>query len=168
MGRIQAQIRTSFGEIVIEGESAEDVLLTLRSLPKDFLCELEALISSRVFPSEEANLRGIIEFTKDGPTIISKKKLTHYEAIGLILYASEKRTNTSSKIRQLLRYSGIKAQVSSRLNEMTKRGLVYKPNLSEPKWKLTAEGERWIRERVLPRLANLNQLASPHYTRHRP
>jgi len=159
MGCIKAQIKTTFGELVIEGETAEEVLSILRSLPKGFVEEIESLVSVKISISRTANLVGIIEYTKDGPIItsgvISRAKLTHYEAIGLILYASEMRVNTSSKIRRLLEYSGIKSQVSSRLNEMAKRGLVYKPNLSGPDWKLTAEGERWIREKVLAKLTEI-------------
>ncbi len=156
MGSIRAQIKTTFGELIIEGETAEEVLSILRNLPKGFVEDIETLISTKVSLSRSANLIGIIEYTKEGPIItsgiISRVKLTHYEAIGLILYASEMRVNTSSKIRKLLEYSGIKSQVSSRLNEMAKRGLVYKPNLYGPEWKLTVEGERWIREKVLSKL----------------
>ena len=156
MGKIKAQIKTSFGEIVVEGETAEEVLTILKTLPKEFVSEIETLVSVKVSLSRGANLVGVIEYTEDGPIITSgitsKAKLTHYEAIGLILYASEMRVNTSTKIRRLLEHSGIRSQVSSRLNEMSKRGLVYKPNLSGSDWRLTAEGERWIREKVLPKL----------------
>jgi len=156
MGKIKAQIKTSFGEIVVEGETAEDVLKILRGLPEEFVGEIETLVSRKISFSRRVSLVGVIEYTEDGPIItsgaISRAKLTHYEAIGLILYASEMRVNTSSRIRRLLEHSGIKSQVSSRLNEMAKRGLVYKPNLSKSNWKLTAEGERWIREKVLSKL----------------
>ena len=42
--------------------------------------------------------------------------------------------------------------VPARLNEMTKRGLVFKPDPARPESKLTVQGEKWIEDEVLPRL----------------
>jgi hypothetical protein len=42
--------------------------------------------------------------------------------------------------------------VPARLNEMTKRGLVFKPDPGRPEFKLTLQGEKWVEEEVLPRL----------------
>jgi hypothetical protein len=36
--------------------------------------------------------------------------------------------------------------VPARLNEMTKRGLVFKPDPAKPDWKLTTQGEKWVEE----------------------
>jgi len=36
------------------------------------------------------------------PVIITREKLTHYEAIGLILYTSEEKKNTAAQITKLL------------------------------------------------------------------
>ncbi len=151
MGRFQARIKTSFGEIVIEEDRAEDLLRTIRTLPKNFVNELELIISAKT-GAMRTTLNDIIEFTKEGPIIVTNANLTHYEAIGLILYASDGKTNAARQISKLLEYSGIRPRIFSRLNEMTKRGLVYKPNPSESSWKLTAQGEKWIRETVLPKI----------------
>jgi hypothetical protein len=42
--------------------------------------------------------------------------------------------------------------VPARLNEMTKRGLVFKPDPAKPDWKLTIQGEKWIEEEILTKL----------------
>ena len=64
----------------------------------------------------------------------------------------EKKTGTAALISQLLKSSGIKSMVPARLNEMTKRGLVFKPDPARPEFKLTMQGEKWIDVDVLPRL----------------
>ncbi|MDH5745416.1 MAG: hypothetical protein OEZ21_00470, partial [Candidatus Bathyarchaeota archaeon] len=92
------------------------------------------------------------EFTTEGPVIMTREKLTHYEAIGLILYASEGKKNTAAQITKLLESSGIKSMVPARLNEMTKRGRVFKPDPNRPEFTLTVQGERWVEEEVLARL----------------
>jgi hypothetical protein len=99
-----------------------------------------------------AQLKGIIELTTEGPVIVTREKLTHYEAIGLVLYASEEKTNTASQISKLLESSGIKSMVPARLNEMTKRGQVFKPDPNKPEFKLTIQGEKWVEEEVISKL----------------
>ena len=42
--------------------------------------------------------------------------------------------------------------VPARLNEMTKRGIVFKPDPARPEFKLTTQGERWVEEEVLTKL----------------
>lgn len=152
MGRIQVQIKAPFGEIVVEGDTPQEILETLRAMPPQFMSEIDGLISTKLTPPMKMQLQGIMEFTTEGPIITTREKLTHYEAVGLILYASDEKTNTATQMSRLIESSGIKSQVPARLNEMAKRGLVFKPNPSMPEWKLTTQGERWITEQVLPRL----------------
>jgi len=38
------------------------------------------------------------------------------------------------------------------LNEMAKRGLVFRPTLEKPEWTLSPKGEFWIEEEVIPKL----------------
>ncbi len=155
MGKIQARIKTSFGEIVVEEDGAEELVRTLRTLPADFVHNLEFIVAARTFSVPARAFEGIIEFAKEGPILTSKSRLTHYEAIGLILYASNERTNSATQISRLLERSGLRPRVSSRLNEMAKRGLVYKPDPTEAGWRLTAQGERWIEEIVLPKTSTI-------------
>jgi hypothetical protein len=150
MKRVEARIKTGFGEIVVEGESAEEVLGVLHGFPEGFVESVGEFVSSKVVPSK-AQLKGVMEFTTEGPVIVARENLTHYEAVGLTLYASDERKNTAATVQKLLESSGIKSMVPARLNEMTKRGQVFKPDPSRPEFKLTIQGERWVEDEVLAR-----------------
>jgi len=149
--RIEARIKTSFGEVVIEGETPQEILSMLETMPENFVETLSDFVSSRFTPSG-AQLKGIIEPTTEGPVIVTRENLTHYEAVGLVLYASDKRKNTAAQVTKLLESSGIKSMVPARLNEMTKRGQVFKPDPNKPEFKLTIQGEKWIEDEVLSKL----------------
>jgi predicted transcriptional regulator len=151
MKHIEARIKTPFGEVVIEGENPQEILDMLSVIPENFVEKLSDFVSNRLIPSG-AQLKGIVELTTEGPVIVTREKLTHYEAVGLILYASEEKKNTAAQITKLLESSGINAMVPARLNEMTKRGQVFKPDPNKPEFKLTIQGEKWVEEEVLSRL----------------
>lgn len=151
MKRIEARIKTPFGEVVIEGETPKEILSILENMPENFVEKLSDFVSDRLMPSG-AQLKGIMELTTEGPVIVTREKLTHYEAVGLVLYASEEKTNTASQISRLLESSGIKSMVPARLNEMTKRGQVFKPDPNKPEFKLTIQGEKWVEEEVISKL----------------
>jgi len=151
MNRIEARIKTPFGEVIIVGDTPQEILSMLETVPENFVERLSDFVSSRFTPSG-AQLRGIVEPTTEGPVIVTRENLTHYEAVGLVLYASEDRKNTAAQISKLLESSGIKSMVPARLNEMTKRGQVFKPDPSKPDFKLTIQGEKWIEEEVLSKL----------------
>lgn len=152
MGKIKVQIKAHFGTIVLEGDNPREVLGLLRNISPDFMEEVSSLISTKLVSSLKTQLKGIVEHTTEGPVITTRQKLTHYESIGIVLSASDGKKNTASQINQLVELSGIKAMVPARLNEMTKRGLVFKPDPSRPEFRLTAQGQRWIEEEVLTRL----------------
>jgi len=151
MKRIEARIKTPFGEIVIEGENAKEILSMLETMPENFVEKLSDFVSNKLTPSG-AQLKGIVELTTEGPVIVTREKLTHYEAVGLTLYASQDKTNTAAQITKLLESSGIKSMVPARLNEMTKRGQVFKPDPSKTEFKLTIQGEKWIEDDVISKL----------------
>ncbi len=152
MGRIQVKIQASFGEILLEGENPQEILDLLMEMPPKFMDEIDSMVSSKLAVPIKSQLEGMVELTTEGPIITTREKLTHYEAIGLTLYASEEKTHTAAEISELLELGGIKAQVPARLNEMTKRGLVFKPDPSSADWKLTAQGESWVEDEVIEKL----------------
>lgn len=152
MGSIRTRVKTPFGEIVVEGENPGEILALLEAFPEGFMEKVGDLVSSRLTPTTATQLRGIVESTTEGPVVVTREKLTHYEAIGLVLYASEEKNSTAAQIAKLLESSGIKSMVPARLNEMTKRGQVFKPDPKRPEFKLTVQGERWIEDEVLARL----------------
>ena len=148
MKHIEARIKTPFGEVVIEGENPQEILDMLGIIPENFVEKLSDFVSNKLTPSG-AQLKGIVEPTTEGPVIVTRESLTHYEAVGLVLYASQDRKNTAAQITKLLESSGIKSMVPARLNEMTKRGQVFKPDPNKPDFKLTIQGEKWVEEEVL-------------------
>ncbi|MEM3356712.1 MAG: hypothetical protein QW166_02680 [Candidatus Bathyarchaeia archaeon] len=148
--KIETRIKTPFGEIVVEGENPQQIIDLLEALPENFMERVLNAVSSKIVPSK-TQLKGIVEFTTEGPVIVARENLTHYEAIGLVLYSSDERKSTAAQIQKLLESSGIKCMVPARLNEMTKRGQVYKPDPNRPEFKLTVQGERWIEDEVLAR-----------------
>ena len=123
----------------------------LESMPENFVERLTDFVSNRLMPAG-AQLKGIVELTTEGPVVVTREKLTHYEAVGLVLYASEEKTNTAAQITRLLESSGIKSMVPARLNEMTKRGQVFKPDPNKTDFKLTIQGEKWIEDDVISKL----------------
>jgi len=152
MAKVRVRVKAPFGEIVVEGDSAQEIITTLKTMPPQFVNDVSSLISSNLAPSIKTQLDGIIELTTEGPIITTREKLTHYEAIGLVLFASDKNSSTATQIKRLLASSGIRSMVPARLNEMTKRGIVFKPDPARPDFKLTTQGERWIEEEVLAKL----------------
>ena len=152
MGKIRVRVKAPFGEVVIEGENAQEILKTLKTMPPQFVNEVGNLISTNLTPSLKTQLDGIIELTTEGPILTTREKLTHYEAIGLIMFASEQHTSTATQLKNLLASSGIRSMVPARLNEMTKRGLVFKPDPARVELKLTTQGERWVEDEVLAKL----------------
>ncbi len=149
--RIEARIKTPFGEVVIEGENPQEILDMLGTIPEGFVEKLNDFVSNKLTQSG-AQLKGIIEPTTEGPVIVTREKLTHYEAVGLIMYASEEKKSTAAQVTKLLDSSGINAMVPARLNEMTKRGQIFKPDPNKPEFKLTIQGEKWVEEEVLSKL----------------
>ncbi|MCL2641950.1 MAG: hypothetical protein FWD52_00305 [Candidatus Bathyarchaeota archaeon] len=151
MKRIEARIKTMFGEIVIKSDSPQELLNMLETVPENFVEKISDFVSDRLTLSG-AQLKGIVESTTEGPVIVTRENLTHYEAVGLILYASEEHKNTAAQVQKLLESSNIKSMVPARLNEMTKRGQVFKPDPNKPEFKLTIQGEKWIEDEVLKTL----------------
>ncbi len=151
-GTIRIQIKAPFGEVIVEGESPEEVIDVLEGMPSGLMQKIDELVSAKLTLPLNTQLKGIVELTTEGPVIATRHKLTHYEAIGLVLTASGGGTETANQINVLLQSSGMKSMVPARLNEMTKRGLVFKPDRVRPEFKLTSQGEKWIKETVLPRL----------------
>lgn len=150
--RVRVRVKTSFGEVAVEGSSTKEVVEMLEGLSPEFIEKVGAAVASRLTPPVRAQLEGLVEFTTEGPVITTRTRLTHYEAIGLVLYACENRTASAALVERLLQSSGIRSMVPARLNEMTKRGLVFKPDPARPEYRLTVSGEKWVEDEVVARL----------------
>lgn len=149
--RLRVTIETGYGAIEVSGESPEEVLEGLGWLTSEYVSRIND-IAVEATADVEDSLRGIVRIDDEGPTIVSREDLSHYEAIGLVLYAIEGHEATSKEIGERLVSSGKKVAVAARLHEMRERGRVFKPDSKESLHKLTAKGVKWIEEDVLRRL----------------
>jgi len=61
MAKVRVRVKAPFGEIVVEGDSAQEILTTLKTMPPQFVNEVSSLISSNLTPSIKTQLDGIIE-----------------------------------------------------------------------------------------------------------
>lgn len=152
MARITCAIKTPFGEIRVSGESPEEVLDALQDIDQVFVKEINEKVSDILTTQAKDDLKGIVEVGRDGPIIVTKEKLSHYECIGLVLYSLRDHQSSSRGISKRLSASGKKVTVPARLHEMRKRGHIFKPVDKAPYYKLTTKGVKWIEEDVIPPL----------------
>jgi hypothetical protein len=152
MPRITLSITTPFGEIEVSGENPEEVLDALERLDQRFIGEVNERVSELLATQAKDDLKGVVEVGRDGPIIVTKKKLSHYEAIGLILYCMREHQGSSREITRRLTASGKKVTVPARLHEMRQRGHIFKPVDRAPYYKLSSKGVKWIEEEVIPSL----------------
>ena len=153
--RLRVTIKTGYGAIEVSGGSPEEVLEGLGWLTPEYVSRINEAASEAAASEAEDSLKGIIRVDREGPTIVSREELSHYEAIGLILYAMKNFEATSKQMRERLVSSGKKVTVAARLHEMRARGHVFKPEKKGSKYKLTSKGVKWIEDDVLARLSSL-------------
>lgn len=152
MPRITLSIRTPFGEVMVSGETPSEVLDALEGLDQGFMGEVNERVSDLLATQAKDNLKGVVEIGRDGPVLITKTKVSHYEAIGLILYCIRDHQASSREITTRLSASGKKVTVPARLHEMRRRGHIFKPVDRAPYYKLSTKGVKWIEEEVLPKV----------------
>lgn len=152
MPQITLTINTPFGEIRLSGESPDEVLKVLEIMDQKFIGEINERVSDLLATQAKDNLKGIVEIGRDGPVIVTKKKISHYVAIGLVLYCLRDHQASSREITRRLNASGKKVTVPARLHEMRQRGHIFKPVNRAPYYKLSTKGVKWIEEEVLPTL----------------
>lgn len=152
MPRITLAIKTPFGEVQVSGESPSEVLDAVQKLDQGFIGEVNERISDILAIQAKNDLKDIVEVGRDGPIIITKQKISHYAAIGLVLYSLRDHQASSRDIDKRLTASGKKVTVPARLYEMRKRGHIFKPVDKAPYYKLSTKGIKWIEEEILPSL----------------
>jgi hypothetical protein len=152
MPRLKVNIKTGYGDLEISGDSPEELLEGLTLLTKNYVAQINEKASELLAAHAEDELKDILRVGKEGPVIITMEELSHYESIGLVLYAIKDHQATSREIKELLLSSGKKVTVGARLHEMRDRGQIFKPSLKGSEYKLTTKGMRWLEEEVIPRL----------------
>jgi hypothetical protein len=152
MSRIKLSIKTDNGIIEILGETPKEILESLNLIDKDFIKGVNSKVSEIVTLQTKNKLDDVLVVDRNGPLIITKKAISHYEAIGLILYGHRDNIASSKAIRERLTASGKKVAVPARLNEMTKRGHVFKPDTKSSVYRLSTLGLKWMEDEVLTKL----------------
>ena len=152
MPRLKVRVKTSYGEIEVSGESPGEVMEGLGWLTSEFVAGVSGKVSEMAAAEAEDNLKGIVRVGRDGPTIVTREELSHYESIGLILYAMRDHEATGKAIRDRLASSGKSITTPARLHEMRRRGHVFQPDGKGSEYRLTERGVKWVEEEVLPRL----------------
>jgi hypothetical protein len=150
--RLKVRIKTGYGELEVSGESPDEVLEGLGWLSSEFVAAVSDRVGEVAAAEAEDVLEGIVRVGRDGPTLVTREELSHYEAVGLIMYAMRNHEATGKEIRDRLVSSGKKITVAARLHEMGRRGQVFQPEGKGSKYRLTMKGVRWVEEEVLPRL----------------
>jgi hypothetical protein len=156
MPKLKINVKTEFCNIEISGGSPKELIEGLSWLDSDFLSEINGRMKEiESFQAEDAFVN-IVRVGNNGPIIVTHKEISHYEAIGLILYSMNKKGAKTREIRKLLVESGKDVTVSARLHEMGKRGHVFQPLGKGKEYRLTGLGINWIEEEILPKIREEN------------
>jgi hypothetical protein len=150
MPTITLTVKTQFGDIQLTGENPEELLKALEWLTQDYITQLNERVSGLVSKQALDHLKDIVELRREGPVLVCKEQISHYDAIGLLLYALKGYQATGKELKDRLNESGRKVIVPARLHEMVKRGVLFKPNGRGSIYKLTSKGINWVEKEVLP------------------
>jgi hypothetical protein len=148
--KITLTVKTQFGDIQVSGENPEELLNGLEWLTQDYVAQLNEKVSGLVSKQALDHLKDIVEVRHDGPILVCKEQISHYEAIGLLLYAMKGYQATGKELKNCLNESGRKVVVPARLHEMVKKGTLFRPDGRGSIYKLTAKGVNWVEKEVLP------------------
>lgn len=152
MPKLQLNIETDYGTLSVSGDTQEEILEALGLLTDEFLDEIRDKLIVLDLKQTEDRLRNIVRIGKNGPVIVTRAEISHYEAIGLVLYSMKNQEATSKKIRERLEASGKDVTVAARLNEMRKRGHVFKPSGKGSEYRLTSKGMAWVDDEVVEKI----------------
>lgn len=152
MPKLQLNIETDYGTLTVSGDTQEEILEALSLLTDNFLDEISDKLSVLDLKQTEDRLRNIVRIGQNGPVIVTRAEISHYEAIGLVLYSMKNQEATSKKIRERLEASGKDVIVAARLNEMRKRGHVFKPSGKGSEYRLTSKGMAWVDDEVVEKI----------------
>ncbi len=152
MPKLQLNIETDYGTLTVSGDTQEEILDALGLLTDDFLDKISEKLSILDLKQTEDRLRNIVRIGQNGPVIVTRAEISHYEAIGLVLYSMKNQEATSKKIRERLEASGKEVIVAARLNEMRKRGHIFKPSGKGSEYRLTSKGMAWVDDDVVEKI----------------
>jgi hypothetical protein len=168
LGKFRLTIKTTFGEISVEGDSSTDLRNTLLSIGiseesinrimetvKQKLQSPVAPTSVTVAPSKP-EATGIIEYGTNGTPhiIVPPERLTAREVIGLLLYAKSPNSVSMSELTELVANNWKSVEmpyISSNLSQM--RAFVIKEgSRGSYSYRLSGSGKSWVENELLPKL----------------
>ena len=152
MPKLQLNIDTDYGTLTVSGDTQDEILEALALLTDDFLDKVSEKLSILDLKQTEDRLRNIVRIGQNGPVIVTRAEISHYEAIGLVLYSMKNQEATSKRIRERLEASGKEIIVAARLNEMRKRGHIFKPSGKGSEYRLTSKGMAWVDDEVVEKI----------------
>jgi phosphoglycerate-specific signal transduction histidine kinase len=152
MPKLQLNIDTDYGTLTVSGDTQDEILDALALLTDDFLDKVSEKLSILDLKQTEDRLRNIVRIGQNGPVIVTRAEISHYEAIGLVLYSMKNQEATSRRIRERLEASGKEIIVAARLNEMRKRGHIFKPSGKGSEYRLTSKGMAWVDDEVVEKI----------------
>ena len=152
MPKLQLNIDTDYGTLTVSGDTQAEILDALALLTDDFLDKISEKLSILDLKQTEDRLRNIVRIGQNGPVIVTRAEISHYEAIGLVLYSMKNQEATSKRIRERLEASGKEIIVAARLNEMRKRGHIFKPSGKGSEYRLTSKGMAWVDDEVVEKI----------------
>lgn len=152
MAKLNISIDTKYGSITVSGDTPQEIIESLDMLTESFLDQVKDRLNILELKETEDKLHNIVHITPNGPVIVTREGLNHYESIGLVLYAMKNQEATSKKIRERLVASGKEIIVAARLNEMRKRGHIFKPSSKGSEYRLTSKGMVWVDEEVVGKI----------------
>ena len=152
MPKLQLNIETDYGTLTVSGDTQDEILGALDLLTDDFLDKISEKLSILDLKQTEDRLRNIVRIGQTGPVIVTRAEISHYEAIGLVLYSMKNQEATSKKIRERLEASGKEVIVAARLNEMRKQGHIFKPSGKGSEYRLTSKGMAWVDDDVVEKI----------------
>ncbi len=152
MAKLNINIETKYGSITVSGDTQKEIIEALDLLTEGFMDQIKERLDILELKETEDKLHNIVHITPNGPVIVTRNDLNHYESIGLILYAMKNQEATSKKLRERLQASGKEIIVAARLNEMRKRGHIFKPSAKGSEYRLTSKGLIWLDEEVVEKI----------------
>ena len=152
MPKLQLNIDTDYGTLTVSGDTQDEIIEALDLLTDDFLDKISEKLSILDLKQTEDRLRNIVRIGQNGPVIVTRAEISHYEAIGLVLYSMKNQEATSRRIRERLEASGKEIIVAARLNEMRKRGHIFKPSGKGSEYRLTSKGMAWVDDEVVEKI----------------
>ena len=150
--KLQLNIETNYGTLTVSGDTQEEVLATLDLLTDNFLDQISDKLILLDLKQTKDRLQNIVRIGQNGPVIVTRTDISHYAAIGLILFSMKNQEATSKKIRERLEASGKEVIVAARLNEMRKRNHVFKPSGKGSEYRLTSKGIAWVNDEVIEKI----------------